>query len=304
MVRWGIGRLSYLVPAGIYAIGQPSGQDPVIVTANYKMSFDIVRNQLAGRNVWILVLETYGVNVWCAAGKGTFGTAELVRRIHETGLSRLVSHAQVLVPVLGAPGIAAHEVRRQCGFTVRYATVRAEDLPEYLDNGMVATPRMRQLTFSWRERLVLVPVEIMLSVKPLFLIGLLLLALPFLLGFPSAGVLMLAAFYAAALIGLALTPLLLPWLPGRYFSLKGAVAGLALVAGYLLVAPRLELGLLSTLAACLILPAVSAFYALNFTGCTPFTSISGVKKEMRIALPLMAGSIVLGAILAVAGIFY
>ena len=268
------------------------------------MSFDIVRNQLAGRNVWILVLETYGVNVWCAAGKGTFGTAELVRRIQKTGLSRLVSHTQVLVPILGAPGIAAHEVRKQCGFTVRYATVRAGDLPEYLDNGMVTTPRMRQLTFSSRERLVLIPVELMLSLKPLALIGLLLLAVPLLLGFPSAGVLMLVAFYAAALTGLALTPLLLPWLPGRYFSLKGAAAGLALVAGYLLIGPLLELGLFFILAAFLILPAVSAFYALNFTGCTPYTSISGVKKEMRIALPTMAGCIALGALLAVVGLFY
>ena len=268
------------------------------------MSFDIVRSQLAGRNVWILVLETSGVNVWCAAGKGTFGTAELVRRIQETGLSRLVSHAQVLAPILGAPGIAAHEVRRQCGFTVRYTAVRAGDLPEFLDNGMVTTPRMRQLTFSLRERLVLIPVELMLSLKPLAIIGLLLLAVPYLLGFPSAGVWLLMAFNGAALTGLALSPLLLPWLPTRYFSLKGAVAGLVLVTGYLLFGPRLELGLFSTLAAFLILPTVSAFYALNFTGCTPYTSNSGVKKEMRIALPIMAGCIALGAVLAVVGIFY
>jgi hypothetical protein len=296
--------LTYLVPAGIYAVGHPSAQDPVLVTANYKMSYDIVRNQLAGRNVWILVLETYGVNVWCAAGKRTFGTAELVRRIQETGLSRLVSHSQVLVPILGAPGIAAHEVRKQSGFTVRYATVRAGDLPEYLDNGMVTTPRMRQLTFSLRERLVLIPVELMLSLKPLALIGLLLLAVPLLLGFPSAGVRLLVAFYAAALTGLALTPLLLPWLPGRHFSVKGAVAGVVLVAGYLLVGPRFELGLFSTLAAILILPTVSAFYALNFTGCTPFTSKSGVKKEMRIVLPIMFVCLVLGAVLALIGIYY
>jgi len=32
---------------------------------------------------------------------------------------------------------------------------------------------------------------------------------------------------------------------------------------------------------------VSAFYTLNFTGCTTYTSRSGVKKEMRIAIPAM-----------------
>ncbi len=268
------------------------------------MSYDLLRNQLEGRSVWILVLETYGVNVWCAAGKGTFGTGELVRRIEHTGLSQLISHRQLIVPILGAPGIAAHEVRKQTGFTVRYATVRAGDLPEYLDNGMVTTARMRQLTFSLRERLVLIPVELMLSLKPLALVGLLLLIIPMLLGVPLAGFRMLVAFYAAVFTGIAVTPLLLPWLPGRYFSVKGAVAGSALLLGFCFFGSRPDYDVSTILAAFLILPAVSAFYALNFTGCTPFTSNSGVKKEMRIALPLIGGSILLGTIVAIAGSYY
>lgn len=303
-MRWGIGRHSYLVPAGLYALGEPTSQAPVIVTANYKMSYDILRSELAGRSVWMLVLETFGVNVWCAAGKGTFGTRELVRRIEETGVSKLVSHNQLLVPILGAPGIAAHEVKQLTGFQILYATIRACDLPEYLDNGMITTSRMKQLTFSLRERLVLIPVEIMLSLKPLALIGILLLLGALLLGVPLVGLHMVAALYFAAFVGLVVTPLLLPWLPGRYFSLKGAVAGLALVFGYVFFGPGNTLDLFTALAALLILPTVSAFYALNFTGCTPFTSNSGVKMEMQRALPIMAGSIVLGVMLAVAGIFY
>jgi len=304
LVRWGIGRLSYLVPAGLYAVGYPTDQDPVIVTANYKMSYDILRDQLAGRNLWILVLETNGVNVWCAAGKGTFGTRELVRRIEETGLPHLVSHRRLIVPILGAVGIAAHEVRELSGFEVCYGTIRAGDLPEYLDNGMITTPPMRQLTFSLRERLVLIPVELMLSLKPLALIGFLLLVVPTLLGFPSSGFRLTVAFYAAALTGIAVTPILLPWLPGRHFSIKGARAGLALVLGYGVFGDMPGHNVLHALAAFLILPAVSAFYALNFTGCTPFTSNSGVKKEMRIAIPLIGGSVFLGTILAIVGSYY
>jgi acetyl-CoA decarbonylase/synthase complex subunit gamma len=304
LVRWGIGRQSYLVPAGLYAIGHATSEDPVIVTANYKMSYDILRNILTGRRLWILVLETYGVNVWCAAGKGTFGTEELVRRIEETALSRLVTHRRLTMPILGAPGIAAHEVRSRTGFEVRYATIRAGDLPEFLDNGMVTTPGMRQLTFSLRERLVLIPVELMLSLKHLAFIGFLLLSVPMLFGFPYTGLWMTAAFFAAAFTGIAVTPLLLPWLPGRYFSVKGAVAGVALVLAYYLFAGSSAQNVFFIWSAFLVLPAVSAFYALNFTGCTPFTSNSGVKKEMRIALPLMSGSVVLGSILAIVGMYY
>ncbi len=104
--------MSYVVPAGLYALGNPCPDDPVVVTANYKMSYDIVRRELKGRNIWLLVLETNGINVWCAAGKGTFGTAELVNRVATTGLSSVVNHKLLLLPILGAAGVSAHEVRR------------------------------------------------------------------------------------------------------------------------------------------------------------------------------------------------
>jgi len=82
------------------------------------MSFDRLRGALAGRDAWILVLDTLGINVWCAAGKGTFGTAEIVRRVQEASLDQVVTHRTLVVPQLGAPGVTAHEVRSACGFRV------------------------------------------------------------------------------------------------------------------------------------------------------------------------------------------
>lgn len=172
--RWGIGRMHYIVPPGLYAIGMPDADAPVLVTANYKMSYDLVRQALHGHNVWLLVLETFGVNVWCAAGKGTFGTDELLTQITATNLAGIVSHRQLILPILGAPGVAAHEVTKQSGFTVRYATIRANDLPTYLDNDMVATPEMRELTFTLYERLVLLPVEIVHGLRTATMISIVL----------------------------------------------------------------------------------------------------------------------------------
>ncbi|NQU84700.1 MAG: acetyl-CoA synthase subunit gamma, partial [Mariniphaga sp.] len=73
-VRLSVGRNRYQVNPGLYKFGNPGKDSEVIVTSNYKLSFDIVRKNLKGINAWVLVLQTYGVNVWCAAGKGTFGT--------------------------------------------------------------------------------------------------------------------------------------------------------------------------------------------------------------------------------------
>ena len=302
-VRWGIGRLKYLVPPGLYAVGAPTAESPVLVTANYKMSFDIVRSTLAGRDVWLLVLETYGINVWCAAGKGTFGTEELIRRIEASGLVKAVTHRRLILPILGAPGVAAHEVARRTGFTIRYAALRAGDLPEYLDNGMITTPAMREMTFTVRERLALIPVELVGALKPTALAAALLFMIAGAWRGPAPGLTAVFAYLGAVVAGAAAVPLFLPWLPGRSFAGKGVLTGLAWIMAFYLLAGGEGWSAPVTAAAFLSLPAVSAFYALNFTGCTTFTSRSGVKKEMRIALPVMGCALMVSALALLVGSF-
>ena len=299
--RWGVKRMNFLVPAGLYAIGTPTPQAPVVVTANYKMSYDLVRRALAGRSVWLLVLETFGINVWCAAGKGTFGTDELVGRIGRCGLAGVVAHRRLILPILGAPGVAAHEVQRRCGFSVAYATIRASDLPEYLDNGELTTPVMRQLSFNWYERLVLVPVEVVLALKSVSPIGAALFLAALLSGGATAATTALLAYLGAVLTGIALAPLLLPLLPARSFAVKGMLLGLVYSASLYLVAGGARWTLPVTLAAFLALPALSAFYTLNFTGCSTYTSRSGVKKEMRLALPAIGCALLAALVLFLSG---
>lgn len=298
--RWGIGRMTYLLPPGLYALGRPDAAAPVLVTANYKMTVDILRRTLAGRDLWLLVLETHGINVWCAAGKGTFGTDELVRRIERSRLAEIVHHRRLLLPILGAPGVAAHEVQRRSGFDVRYATLRAADLPTFLDNGGITTPAMRELSFGLRERLVLIPVELVSAAKWSLLIAAALWLLTAIAGGGmAAGVAAAGAWLGAVLAGTALTPLLLPWLPGPYFSVKGALLGLLWALLWLALVP---VSPAVAMAALLTLPAVSGFHALNFTGSTPFTSRSGVKREMRRSLPLLAAGVLGGGLCALLGV--
>lgn len=301
--RWGIGRMNYMVPPGLYAIGNPNFDSPVLVTANYKMSYDIVRSVLGGRNCWLLILETYGINVWCAAGKGSFGTEELIRRIHVSGLSRVVNHRRLILPILGAAGVAAHEVTKQTGFHIRYATMRAGDLPEYLDNGMVTAPAMQEITFTARERMALIPVELVEALKPTAVVAAVVFVVLTALQEPASGLLAVYAYLGAVLAGAAVTPFLLPWLPGRSFAFKGVITGLVWIVVFYWLADGSGWSVSATMAVFLTLPAVSAFYALNFTGCTPFTSRSGVKKEMRIALPTMAGALLAGIFVALLGKF-
>ena len=308
-VRWGVGRDRYRVAPGLYALGAPDGNSPVLVTANYKMTFDVVRRDAAGVDAWILVLDTLGVNVWCAAGEGTFGTGELIRKVTEARLSEIVSHRKLILPQLGAPGIAAHEVRKGCGFSVMYGPVRARDIRAFLDAGMKASPAMRRVDFPTMDRLVLTPIEITNLLRPAGWAALALFLLsglgPGIFSIGAAwerGFAAVAALAAGILAGALVTPALLPWLPGRAFSVKGGLAGGALAACAVLWFHG-TLGTPAAMALILAMTAVSSFVAMNFTGATPFTSPSGVEKEMRRALPVQACLTVLAGLLWVGGTF-
>ncbi len=309
-MRWGIGRDRYRIAPGLYAAGSPGPCSPVLVTANYKMTFDALRRRLGGLDAWILVLDTHGINVWCAAGKGTFGTDELVRRVRACGLERVVSHRRLVVPQLGAPGVAAHRVRQACGFSVAYGPVRARDLPAFLRAGLKAAGPLRRVTFTLGERLALTPVELrVILLKPSLVLGLAVLALGGIgpefysvSGALTRGGAAIGALLVGVMGGAVVTPVLLPWLPWRAFAAKGALVGAG--AGLVLAARYAgEAGLLGCLALLLGVPAVASFCAMNFTGATPFTSPSGVEREMRAALPWQIGAAVVAGAFWIASAF-
>lgn len=295
LARWGVRRSKHHLQPGLYALGKPTPDSPVFVTANYTLSFDALRAALEGTDSYILVLDTKGINVWCAAGKGTFGTATLTYYINRTGLKDVVSHRRLILPQLAAPGVAAHQVKRRTGFNVEYGPIRSVDIPQYLRTGKV-TEAMRTVRFNLLNRAVLIPVELV----SVFLIMLGAGAAFYFLG----GWLAAAAAASAFIAGTVLFPLLLPWIPTRDFSSKGLLLGGLVALGFALGIYFTSSGawywkLASALSYLFIMPAVTAFLALNFTGSTTFTSKTGVKREMFTYIPVMAWLFGTGLVLTI-----
>jgi len=296
LARLGVKRGGHRVEPGLYALGRPMPESPVFVSANYSLSFDALRSSLAKIDGYILVLDTKGINVWCAAGKGTFGTDEIVKRVFATQLKEVVTHRKLILPQLGAPGVAAHEVKKRTGFWVEYGPVQAADIPEYLKTH-IATPGMRKVNFTLRDRLVLVPVELTHTFLPMLAAAI---VFYFIGGWISS-----LAVIAAVLAGILLFPILLPWIPTHNFSTKGFLLGILAALPFAL-SPFIRhpdwswyhrLG--QALEFLLAMPAVTAFIALNFTGSTTFTSRSGVKREMFAYIPAMAWTFGTGILLAI-----
>jgi len=296
--RMGINRSRNRVEPGLYSLGNPDPKSQIFVSANYTLSFDALRKALKGIDCYILVLDTKGINVWCAAGKGTFGTNELVKRIKLTGLGNITKRKTLILPQLGGPGIAAHKVKKLSGFNVEYGPIRANDLPEYLKT-LNATPEMRRVNFNLSDRLILVPTEF---VQVLLLIIVLAVPLYFI-----GGILPSLALSAAFIAGVVLFPILLPWIPTPNFSSKGFILGTLITLPFALteylIHPDLVLWqrLGWAISYILILTPVTAYLALSFTGSTTFTSKSGVKREIFAYIPKMAW--MLGGGLAISVVF-
>jgi hypothetical protein len=310
MVRWGFDRNNYRVNPGLYAIGSPGSETDVFVTANYKLSFDNLRKNLTGLSGWILVLNTSGVNVWCAAGKGTFGTAELVKKIRENSLDKIVNHKRIILPQLGATGIAAHKVKEETGFNVHYGPVRASDIIRFIKNGYRADREMRKVTFRFKDRVKLIPNDFMSG--KFYLLGVM--AVIFFIsginrnGFnyrdlSSEGGQSVFNIFMAYLSGTVITPMTLPFLPARHFSLKGFYTG-SLIFMTLLLLKHTGNNIFEILSWFLIITSISSFLAMNFTGSSTYTSLSGVKKEMKISLPFQIVFALSGIILFVIGNLY
>ncbi|MHB9111164.1 MAG: mercury methylation corrinoid protein HgcA [Thermoleophilia bacterium] len=306
--RVGAFRDKYIVAPGLYAVGEPDANADVLISANYKLSFDALRRELEGLNVWILVLDTKGINVWCAAGKGTFGTEELVKRIHQEQLDRVVNHRRLLLPQLGAVGVNSGEVRRRTGFKVSFGPVLASDIPAYVRAGFKKTPEMSTVRFNMLDRLILTPMEINPFMKkfPWFVVGVL-----FLFGLQREGILFSSAWnrglpflllgLVAIIAGAFITPVLLPFIPFRSFAIKGLITGAFAVflASLAPVIADSQDDLLLRIVTFLFFPAASSYMALQFTGATTYTGMSGVRKELRISMPLYIGAAAISLLLLV-----
>jgi hypothetical protein len=238
-----------------------------------------------------------------------FSTEEVVRRVKISQAQKVVTHNRLILPQLAATGVAAHDVKKQSGFKVIYGPVRSKDIPKFLASSFKSEPSMRRVTFNTIDRVILAPVELAHLPKP----SLWVLLAAFLIsgiGTPvfsiSAawlrGIMLTVAYAAGILAGAVATPALLPWIPGRSFALKGAIIGVLSAAGIVALF-RSDLHLLDAIALILWTTAVSSYLAMNFTGSTPFTSPSGVEKEMRKAIPLQAAALLLAMVAWVAAAF-
>ncbi len=251
------------VRTGLYAVGHPDADSPVLVTGNFDLTVRRLIRSIDGKvNVWVLVADSAGINVWCAAGGGYFTAEKVIAAVKSSHLDEVVNHHALILPQLCANGVDGRRIRKETGWGVHWGPTRAVDIPAYLAGKRKKTDEMRRVAFPLKDRLEMVTVT-------MGFYGLLML-LPVLIFWRhlfrpvTFSMLVLSYFYAV----------IHPWLPGRdglYKSIPLAVISLAGLFAYsTLLNP---------------LPAQQLFHwVVGLTGLSVFSA-----AELQGMSPLMRG---------------
>jgi len=137
---------------GLITLGKPDRHAPVILTCNFHLTVTRVKRALKGLNAYLLVANSRGVNVWCAATGGLLTNHDVVSVLKTSGIEDRVDHRTVILPQLAATGIERKLIRKKTGWRGVWGPVYAEDLPEFLRRRQKATPEMHQVTFPLLQR--------------------------------------------------------------------------------------------------------------------------------------------------------
>ncbi|MCE7733398.1 MAG: copper oxidase [Candidatus Heimdallarchaeota archaeon] len=138
---------------GIIKIGTPNENSPVLVTGNYKLTVEILRKTLRGQNLFLLVGNSNGINVWCAATGGHFTNHDVISVLKTSGIAELVNHRKYILPQLAATGIEPRIIHQKTGWSGIWGPTYAKDIIDYIDNQNQIQPNQRQVKFLIWERL-------------------------------------------------------------------------------------------------------------------------------------------------------
>lgn len=206
--------LPLAVRSGLYRIGSPTPDSPLLLTSNFYMTFKQVVKALRGQHCWLMVQDTEGWNVWCAADARIFSAEKAAALMRAYDVDGLLNHKTIVIPRLGgriarrlseltAPSTVSEATSGQ-GWRVIKGPIEARDLPAFIEGGFVATPPMGSLRryYSLPQRL---------RVGTLTALSAIFCALPFLFILKE----FLPFFLAFGLVSSFVLAIFHYWIPGR-----------------------------------------------------------------------------------------
>jgi ubiquinone/menaquinone biosynthesis C-methylase UbiE len=295
---------SALIPIepGLYIYGNPTEKSPVMVTANYQLTVRRVSTALQQQNSYLLVADTMGENVWCAARGDKFSTKEIAEVIKATRINELVEHRRIILPQLAAGGIDHRDVKKETGWKARFGPVYARDIPAYLQTGK-KDEKQRSVSFRLRERFEMA-LQQSFFLSKFFFLWLFLTGLIGKMIFPSfylfeINVLLLPILWLSYL----LFALLFPIFPTRSFLKRSIMYGFFLAILFAAFGQYVHYGNLIWMSQLFVVGfAMGHFLGMDYSGATPISKPTDIDKEYPTMIILLGTTLLILLVLTCLGL--
>ncbi len=121
------------VTEGIYTIGNPDENSPVLITTNFALTYFIVSGEIEGSKVptWLLIKDSEGLSVMTAWAAGKFAGDDVGVFVKKSGIMDKVKHTELVIPGYAA-AIAGDVEEEMPGWTITVGPREAAHIPAFL----------------------------------------------------------------------------------------------------------------------------------------------------------------------------
>ncbi|PWI48687.1 hypothetical protein CEE45_05610 [Candidatus Heimdallarchaeota archaeon B3_Heim] len=275
------------VPPGLYRIGNPRRNSPVLVTANYYWTVDSVFKLLHKETIdcFLLIVDSNGINVWCAAGGGHFTHTQILDAIRLFDVKEMIDHSTIILPQLSATGVDRKELSK-AGWKPVFGPVDIKNVNTFLES-FTKKSKTAMVEFNLAFRT-------LMGIQHAFFIScVLFLPLLLILGILAAIEIPLTSFWFSVVFQL----FILGWIINMLFiwgypifnftssffkkGLSVAIINSIVVLFYLITQIKI-ISLYSLIFWVALVTVVSLFIILDLAGNTPFTNHLDVESDLTL----------------------
>jgi len=123
---------------GIYEIGGPTEESPVLITTNFSLTYFIVMGEVETSRVpaWLMVKDTEGLSVMTAWAAGKFVADAIAPMVKKAGIEEKIGHRKLVIPGYAA-AISGELEEELADWEIQIGPREASHLPAYLKNWTV-----------------------------------------------------------------------------------------------------------------------------------------------------------------------
>ncbi|MBU4372001.1 MAG: acetyl-CoA decarbonylase/synthase complex subunit gamma [Proteobacteria bacterium] len=127
-----------MMQQGIYPIGNPNEDSPVLITTNFALTYFIVSGEIEASRVpsWLMVMDTEGLSVLTAWAAGKFVGDAIGQFVKKSGITEKVKQRKIVIP--GFVAAVSGDLEEELGpeWEVRIGPREAAHLAPFLKQGV------------------------------------------------------------------------------------------------------------------------------------------------------------------------